>query len=90
MRRAWCLSSGFACSLAVLVTVVGGMTLWLREVSDVSRHEPFASTHTTVRPASASSSGLAGTGSRLLSDPSPLYELKSLETVARTSMILSY
>ena len=90
MRRAWYRGSGFACSLAVLVTVVGGMTLWLREVSDVSRHEPFAVMHTTVRPASPSSSWLAGTGSPLLSDPSPLYELKSLETVARTSMILSY
>lgn len=90
MRRAWYLGSGFAWSLAVLVTAVGAMTLWLREVSDVSRHEPFAIAPTPVHPASPSSSGLAGTGSRLLSDPSPLYELRSLETVARTSMILSY
>ena len=90
MRRAWYLGSGFACSLAVLVTVVGGMTIWLREVSDVSRREPFAVIDTTVRPASPSRSGFAGTESRWPSDRSTLDELKALENVARTSMILSY
>ena len=90
MRRAWYRGSGFACSLAVFVTVVGGLTVGLRDVSDVSRHAPFAVTDTTVRPASPSRSGLAGTGSGRLWDQSLVDELKALETVARTSMILSY
>jgi len=90
MGRAWYRGSGLACSLAVLITVVGGMTIWLREVSDVSRREPFAVTDTTVRPPSPARSGLAGTGSGRLSDQSLVDELKALEAVARTGMILSY
>jgi len=62
--------------------------MWLRPVSEVSRRDPFEATRAAARPANPS--GLAKMGSRSLSDNSPLYELKLLESIAREGMILSY